>query len=99
MTMKKILKEWQTYLKENDSTLTDTEVRLKLSEKMASILFGPIRSRGYDFTRNDMTFTFRTHFCTSTFAVPFVIAPSLSITFGLAAAGISSIAFNEPFGC
>jgi len=43
MTMKKILKEWQTYLKENDSTLTDTEVRLKLSEKMASILFGPIR--------------------------------------------------------
>jgi hypothetical protein len=31
--------------------------------------------------------------------VPFVIAPNLSITLGLAAAGISSIAFNEPFGC
>ena len=28
-----------------------------------------------------------------------VIAPNLSITFGLAAAGISSIAFSEPFGC
>ncbi len=32
-------------------------------------------------------------------AVPFVIEPNLSITFGLAAAGISSIAFSEPFGC
>ena len=32
-------------------------------------------------------------------AVPFVIEPNLSITLGLAAAGISSIAFNEPFDC
>ncbi|SVC79594.1 uncharacterized protein METZ01_LOCUS332448, partial [marine metagenome] len=28
--------------------------------------------------------------------VPFVIAPNLSIMFGLAAAGISSIAFKDP---
>jgi hypothetical protein len=32
-------------------------------------------------------------------AEPLVIEPNLSITFGLAAAGISSIAFREPLFC
>ena len=44
MTMKKILNEWQTYLKEDDNLLNDTEMRLKVAEKMASMLFGPIRN-------------------------------------------------------
>lgn len=43
MTMKKILNEWQTYLKEQDNLLNETEVRLKIAEKMARILFAPIR--------------------------------------------------------
>ena len=49
---------------------------------------------------NDITWKNKlalTHFKTSTNAVPFVTAPNLSITFGLAAAGISSIAFKDPF--
>ena len=46
-----------------------------------------------------MSFPIITHFCTSTLANAVVIAPNLSITFGLAAAGISSIAFSEPLGC
>jgi hypothetical protein len=35
MVMKKILKEWQTYLRENDGLLNDTEVRMKVAEKLA----------------------------------------------------------------
>ena len=46
MVMKKILKEWQTYLRENDGLLNDTEVRMKVAEKLASVLFGPIRNPG-----------------------------------------------------
>jgi hypothetical protein len=45
MTMKKILKEWQTYLKEDsDSSLADSEVRVNVVKKMANILFAPINN-------------------------------------------------------
>jgi hypothetical protein len=44
MTMKKILKEWKTYLKEEpDHTLNDNQVRLNVAKKMSNILFKPIR--------------------------------------------------------
>jgi hypothetical protein len=43
MTMKKILKEWKTYLKEEpDHTLDDNQVRANLVKKMGTILFAPI---------------------------------------------------------
>ena len=44
MKMKRILKEWSAYLKENDSLANETEVRLAVAEKLSSILFAPIRN-------------------------------------------------------
>lgn len=42
--MKKILKEWKTYLKEEpDHTLSDNEVRANIAKKMETILFAPIK--------------------------------------------------------
>jgi hypothetical protein len=45
MTMKKILKEWKTYLKEEpDHTLDDNQVRANVAKKMGTILFAPINN-------------------------------------------------------
>src|SRR5437588_1845694 len=66
---------------------------------LVDILFWSKGSSCYNVASNYVpSFCFH-HFATSTEAEPFVIDPNLSITFALAAAGISSITLREPLAC
>src|SRR5574341_2621719 len=67
---------------------------------LVDILFWSVGTSCYYITRNYIfSFYYFHHLATSIEAEPFVTDPNLSITFALAAAGISSITLREPLDC